>query len=484
MRTALEALVTTPAGMSWLVSCAIKAALLLAASWAGAALLRRGPAAARHQLWTLGVIGALVLPVLCWLVPSLTPSAATVSTASSSSFVANAVLVTAGAVPAAAPTWPAWLALVWAAGTFVVAVRLVRGHLAARRLVRTAVPSTVETWSVALREAAASIGLDDTIELRRSETIGSPMTIGVVRPRVLLPAAADAWSAERLRAVLVHELGHVRRRDTLVQLAAQIGTALYWWNPLAWMAARRLRIEREHACDDLVLAAGIRPSSYAGDLLDVARDISLDASAHAGASCMVDRSWTEARLGRILDASAPRRPVRTRFRVGAIGVALACSVMLACTSNAPVLSKGDKPADVPAPRGTLSVGMPSLREPAGTDFPPSLATYPPPANRGAVDLSLVAAEVKRRMPTLEHCYASRLAAKPALAGTVVIHWVIEESGKVAEACITEDTVDDRDITDCVNALVQAGPFPAPKGGAVDVSFPFVFAASPTVAAAR
>ncbi|MBA3538067.1 MAG: M56 family metallopeptidase, partial [Deltaproteobacteria bacterium] len=163
------------------------------------------------------------------------------SIASISSLDAPAVFVTAGRTIDASPSWPAWLAIAWAVGALIVAVRLARGHLAARRLAHTAEPSVPESWSVALREAAASLALTKRVELLRSERIGSPMTIGVLRPRVLLPAAADAWSPERLRAVLVHELGHVRRHDTIIQLAAQLGCALYWWNPLAWLAAARLR---------------------------------------------------------------------------------------------------------------------------------------------------------------------------------------------------------------------------------------------------
>ena len=90
----------------------------------------------------------------------------------------------------------------------------------------------------------------------------------------MLPDAARQWSGEQLRSVLLHELAHIKRRDTIVQLLAQVACALHWFNPLVWFAAWRLHVERERACDDLVLASGVRPSAYAGHLLDVVTGLS------------------------------------------------------------------------------------------------------------------------------------------------------------------------------------------------------------------
>lgn len=486
MSPAPLALLTTVDGMSWLLTCALKAGLLLAAAWLGAALLRRGAAAARHQLWTLGVLGSLLLPLLGWVVPSLAAPAprAFPAAPSAASIDLPAILVTNGGAPEPAPAWPAALAMAWAAGALVVGLRLARGHLVARRLLRTAAPNVAASWSLALREAASSLALARPVQLLRSEAIASPMTICVWRPRVLLPAGADAWSAARLRAVLVHELGHIRRHDTAIQLAAQLACAIYWWNPLTWLAAARLRLEREHACDDLVLGAGTLPSSYAADLLDVARAMASRAAptAQTGALGMVDRSGTEARLRRILDAAASRQPLRARARVAISALALAGAVTLACTSAPPELPPEPGPALAAAPAtsslGALTVGEPSLRQPESLRPP---AFLQPPALQGELDLALVTAEVKRRLAPLEECYARRLAASPGLAGTVVLHWTIDERGDVPESCITSDTAKDPELATCVDALVRAGRFPAPRGGSVPVSIPFVFTARPTVA---
>ncbi len=496
MGAALAELLPTTAGMWWLLSSSVKAALLLAMSWVGAVLLRRGTAAARHQIWALGVAGALLLPLLCRVLPSLPLPLGTPTIGADGSLLATAVVVTGGLTTGAAPSWPSWLAVAWAAGALLVSLRFLRGHLAARRLSRAAEPAHAEAWLSARREAKTSLAMAGDVGLGRSEAIRSPMTIGVLRPRVLLPAAADGWSPQRLRAVLVHELGHVRRHDTLIQLGAQLVCALYWWNPLAWLAAARLRIEREHACDDLVLGAGVRPSSYAADLLEVARGISPDEAAHAGAICMVDLSWTEARLRRILDAAAPRRPLGARFRLASRGATLAFAATLACTSSPSALPATSGPSHAAAEvapaaeedeseawgakelgrasHGTLSLGAPSVRGSGDVvDFrPPALLP------EGDIDLSLVAKEVKRHMGDLKQCYERRLLVHPELSGKVVMHWYIATDGKVAEQCVTEDTVGDEEVLSCVNKLVKECRFPTPSGSAVDISFPFVFKALP------
>src|SRR5262249_58177884 len=126
--------------------------------------------------------------------------------------------------------------------------------------------------------------------------------------------------------VVMHQLEHEKRRDCLTPLVAQVAWAVYWFNPLAWMAARRLRTERERACDDLVLSAGTRGSDYADQLLDIARVMQAGRfpALMAGASlAMAHRSQLEGRLIAILDPSVPRRGLtRARFAAAATIFAL------------------------------------------------------------------------------------------------------------------------------------------------------------------
>jgi uncharacterized protein (TIGR03435 family) len=141
-----------------------------------------------------------------------------------------------------------------------------------------------------------------------------------------MPAGASSWPSERLRAVLLHELAHVRRHDCLTQLLARVTCSMYWFHPVVWLAARRLRVERERACDDIVLASGVRGSDYAGHLVDIARAaVSPRSRFAAGGVAMAHRRRLEERLSFILNPHVPRtsslsaRLVVTVFGLLALG---------------------------------------------------------------------------------------------------------------------------------------------------------------------
>src|SRR4029077_15738842 len=167
-----------------------------------------------------------------------------------------------------------WLTLmlgVWAFGALVWAARLVPGLVALRRVARTG-----ERWHApapldALREAARVAGVTRPVTLLRSSEVPVPATWGVRHPVIALPPAAATWTAERLRLVLVHELVQVRRQDVLVERLLWLAGALYWFHPGVWLAAARVRLERERACDEAVLATGARASDYCGHLVAIMR---------------------------------------------------------------------------------------------------------------------------------------------------------------------------------------------------------------------
>jgi HEAT repeat protein/beta-lactamase regulating signal transducer with metallopeptidase domain len=334
----------------------VKASVILAVTALAAAALRRASASARHCVWALGLLSALAAPALSMALPKwelpIVRMAATVPQAewlppsggsnpsgsepavTRSMNLARPILPpeggshSEGPVSFTLPSWPTLAFFVWLAGASLILGRMLLGLAAVRWMSRRTPIVTGGPWFAQAQSLARGLGLS-RVRFLRTSTSTMPMAWGVFRSSVLMPADADSWPAHRLRVVLLHELAHVKRRDCLTHLVAQIACAAYWFNPLAWMAARRLRTERERACDDLVLASGTRGSDYADQLLDIARVMRSGRfpAVLAGASlAMAHRSHLEGRLMAILDPSVPRRGL-TRARALAAAVVFAVLVV-------------------------------------------------------------------------------------------------------------------------------------------------------------
>ena len=329
-----------------LLAFAARATVILLVAWGATALLRRASAATRHMIWTTAIAGVLALPLItyvvpAWNVPLLTMTARVPTPAAA---VASPTVVVPRGTPA--PTAPvAGVAVTRAPQTTPPEVeQAVQGQivpqvsargvmiglwlaLALLLLARLAVATTrlslwrrtsrlVEDsrWLALSRRLTRSYGIERPVVLLENAETDVPVTWGIVYPVILLPANAHQWDEEQRVAVLTHELAHVKRFDALSQLFAQVALALLWFHPLVWMALRRMRQEREHACDDFVLVAGARASRYADDLLGLARRLSRPTAPAAAALAMARRSELEGRLLAILDPALKRTAVH-RARV-------------------------------------------------------------------------------------------------------------------------------------------------------------------------
>ncbi|HZG43388.1 MAG TPA: M56 family metallopeptidase [Longimicrobium sp.] len=314
-------------GAEWLpllAELAAKATLILLLAAAVSALLWRASAAVRHLVWCVAVIGVLALPVFsvvlpAWELPLLPSSEATAVTPPA--VIREQPAFQAEMAYKAAPTEPmpvadapagvgAWLpraaAGLAAAGVLAGLLWLALGFWGVARMGRRAQVVHDPEWLRTAHEAAEQLQLRRPVLLLRDPGAVMPATGGLLWPAVVLPANADQWADDRRRAVLAHELAHVKRFDTLTQALAQVACALFWWHPAVWYAARRLRVERERACDDLVLRTGTRASDYASHLLEIARAHRSPWLASPALVSMARPSQLESRLLWVLDAARSR----------------------------------------------------------------------------------------------------------------------------------------------------------------------------------
>src|SRR5918912_3039732 len=366
-----------------LAASAVKAALLLAVIALVCSASRRAAAATRHTLWTMSLCAVFLFPFFSvfrvWEVPVLPAQISSSDVAqaegsltkSADSFPSSATRQRqnlegpreidesrqrASDFPAttkpAGEVLPAaglqdvyhrpqngaqsfaglvdWALAIWFAGVVILLLRLLLGYTATMLLTRRAAEFKDPPLNELFSSLLLRLQLKSSVRLLRSCRTPMPVVCGVLRPTVLLPAGAEDWPEERREMVLLHELKHVSRKDCLTQLLAQAACAFYWFNPLVWYAARRLRVEREQACDDYVLSIGAKPSDYAHHLLDIARSLRKRAAlewSHTTTVAMARQSQLEGRLLAILSKEGGRR---TTSQAMAAGIAsLVCTLFLA-----------------------------------------------------------------------------------------------------------------------------------------------------------
>ena len=341
--------------MTLLLTLLLKSLLLFAISGLLLFALRRSSAAARSLvcLLTLGALLALPLFSLMlpgWRVPVAEPTpirpspALPVREGKESSPLAAAANSSAGAAaspiqlsPTAAPHSKSSLTGRTPAkqgggffllGLLLASVRPLLGLWGIRRLSRTCLDIADPQTLVLTADCARLLGLKTPPRLCVA-AVPVPMTWGWRRPVIALPAASTDWPEDRLRSVLLHEMAHIKRRDWPAHRLADFACALYWFHPLVWLTARRLRSETELACDDLVLASGIPAPDYARHLLEIASALPRVPGRSNAAIAMAQTSKIESRLTMILDKTRPRRPVARRVLVFALLPASAALITLA-----------------------------------------------------------------------------------------------------------------------------------------------------------
>ncbi len=339
---------------------ALRAAVLLILAGGVTLFLRQRPAALRHRVWVLALCGAFAVPIAVLLLPAfpvplpagLVDSAARNSTIDSGSALLQPVahdLQSAGPPPgteASGPpqfSWQTGALLIWFIGLTLVGTRSAQALWRANRLARAARPVDSEDWLRDLKTVSSELDLGRPVEIRRSSSVAVPMTLGWLRPVVLIPTETTDWSRERRVVVLRHELSHVKRGDCLTELLGQAACAYYWFNPVTWIAARRLRIEREHACDDLVLALGTKASAYARHLVQIASSAPPNHAVAATGISMVRPSQLESRVVAILDSRA--RHVTTQA-AGRVLTGLVFTIALVVSAVTPAAQAvAEKPVD-------------------------------------------------------------------------------------------------------------------------------------------
>jgi hypothetical protein len=299
----------------------IRALLLVVGTGLVISTLRLRGASVLHRVWTAAMVAMLLLPVWTrWGLsvtapvlpavrePAARPAIPLESVVPQQHGDASRVAAGEPLRPVSRPASPDWrqiLSAVYLAGIAVMLARLIWGTLQIRSM----------KYEVRRSEGFAT-----------SSRCAAPVTIGWLRPVLLLPSGWRTWSAAKLDVVLIHEREHIRRRDPLVQWLALLNRCIFWFHPLAWWLERKLAWLAEEACDEAVLAGGHGAHDYARYLIEMARSVNETRARLRWAGAVEFSSGNlPRRIRRIMDAS----PAAAMSRTKAIASASLCTLVLA-----------------------------------------------------------------------------------------------------------------------------------------------------------
>lgn len=289
------------------------------------AVAARAGARTRYHIGLVFLALLALLPVVTflWLVPSA--GSTTTVAASAPTLIAGY----ASAAAAAATDWRAimdpylpWTVLVWAFGVLLMTARLLLEWRDVRRLTRLDTEPLSPEWQARVAKLRARIGVERTVLVLRSARVHVPIVVGWLKPVILVPISAfTGLTPWHLELIVMHELAHVRRHDYLVNLLQVVVETLLFYHPVVRWVSRVVREEREHCCDDLVVARSGDAIGYARALTELAGAQSLGLQTSVGS----DGGKLLVRIKRLVIAHQPQR-VSTHWSVGAMLAVFGMSV--------------------------------------------------------------------------------------------------------------------------------------------------------------
>ena len=305
------------------------------------------------------------------------------------------------------------------AGLAALLVRLAFGLAGAVRLTAKGTPLEGAAWRALVERFLALVSLRRDVRLKSHPEVLVPLTWGWRRPVVLLPEGSESWTDDERSSALFHELSHVKRADFLVMLLVRASLALFWWNPLCWIVYRELQKEQEIACDELVLRAGIRPSTYAATLLAFRRSAGFRWNPSAALLGMLGKSSFQERLAAILKQKLTFMEVKMKTKIMLV-LSLVLAVALVGTAR-PVSA-------VQATGGTTVLAETAMPAPAG--FAPAAPAV------DAQEVTAGKAVVQEQEKEQEKAKVAEKVKRAEKAKTFVIT-PVEVEGKPIEVVITE-----------------------------------------------
>lgn len=325
----IQAIYSTAVVWPWLAEMTIRGTALLIFVCVCELLFRNRSAATRHVGWFGGLAGLLLILLFAQALPPLRLLPQWKSSASFAPPIASTIQARAVEPPIDSPvqslSWPSVLTAVWILGAVTAAFRLSVRIGRTSRALKGAIPITAASEVMLFEQFRRRLRIARNVRLMRSTIDSTPMTVCALQPTVLVPPQSSAWDPSRWQIVLLHELAHVARWDVATDLIARISLVVFWFHPLAHLAFRRMSMEQERACDDLVLDAGIGGQNYAEQLLSLAA-FNRRVSSRSLGLAIARQSNLEVRIQAILSEDCQRCRGTVRALLAGMLIALGLAV--------------------------------------------------------------------------------------------------------------------------------------------------------------
>jgi beta-lactamase regulating signal transducer with metallopeptidase domain len=277
-----------------ILNASVAGVVLAALVWALLRLLERQNSRTRFVVWFCSLLTIAALPLL---------------------FSTRLSHFSSGNIhePIALPgSWAAYFMIVWAIGSGISLLKLGAGLWRMHQLRRGFVEIDVTRLDPAIAGRLSQPEARRAVKIYQSADVSSPSAIGFLRPAIVFPSALlPQLSAEEFEVILRHELAHLRRWDDWTNLAQKIVKAVFFFHPAVWWIEKRLTLEREMACDDVVLAENASPKAYAAFLISFAEKLQRTRSLALVQGLIGRMNQMSVRVAQILDS---RQTTRTAMR--------------------------------------------------------------------------------------------------------------------------------------------------------------------------
>jgi beta-lactamase regulating signal transducer with metallopeptidase domain len=205
-------------------------------------------------------------------------------------------------------SWAYYLFAAWGAGAGLSLLGLSVGLRRVRQIRRQCVEVDLATLDAEIGGILRGFKSRRTVKLCASSDVASPAAIGFFQPAIVFPAGLlSQLSVEEIKVILLHELAHLRRWDDWTNLGQKIVKAVFFFHPAVWWIENRLTLEREMACDDIVLAHTTSPRAYASSLISLAEKLRYARGLALAQSLLSRVCQMSLRVTHILDARRPNR---------------------------------------------------------------------------------------------------------------------------------------------------------------------------------